>query len=302
MAETDELEKIVLETLRQFWDASVAAKTYAQATAARVRYQRLLDSARRKTKLGFANPGELSLAQAEIELREQAVWSTKTDFLMKQNNLVTALNLEPGTTLEFLTTTQQQQHRNDSVRSATRLLLAQKLRVEASEDLLAAAKSKVAPSLSLVGKAYVAGADETDGSSLTGVLSGENPKYYAGLKLTHSFGSDYHQEEIRSKQAISELEKAKLERLTAETTDQFSLALRKIQSTNEIAQSATKTNQHRKATVAELTISYGQGRTELRSLIEAMNNELSSEVILTRALGDAEMAQLEFAALNDELL
>lgn len=306
MTQADELEKIVLETLRQFWEASVAAKTYTQALAARGRYQRLLDSAKRKTKLGFANPGELSLAQAEAELREQAVSNARTDALMKQENLVTALNLEPGTPLEFLMprhfSSETDQPKVPESGAATRLLVAQKLKSEASEELLTAAKSKNAPSLSFVGKTYFSGADETDASSFSGAMSGTNPKYYVGMKFSHSFGSDLHQEEIRNKQAIANLERAKLDRLTLETSDQLSQAIRKVQSTSEIAQSAAKTDEFRKAIVKELTTSYGQGRVELRALIEAMNNELSSEVILTRTLGEAQMAQLELAALKDELI
>ncbi|MBL7671200.1 MAG: TolC family protein [Bdellovibrionaceae bacterium] len=304
MTQIDELEKIVLETLRQFWESSVAAKTYTQAVAARGRYQRLLDSARRKTKLGFANPGELSLAQAEVELRDQTVSNAKTEALLKQENLVTALNLKPGTMLEFLLPPLASQPTQSSAPaiSQIRLLQAQKLKAEASEDLLAAARSRNAPSLSFVAKSYLSGADETDSNSFNAAMSGVNPKYYVGMKFSHSFGSDLRQEEIRNKQAMADLEKSKLSRLTLENADLLNQALRKVQSTSEIAQSAARLNEFRKAIVQELTVSYGQGRVDLRALIEAMNNELSAEVILTRTIGDAQMAQLELAALKDELI
>jgi outer membrane protein TolC len=169
-------------------------------------------------------------------------------------------------------------------------------------DQLEEINSRNRPKLSLVGKLSATGLDETSTDSLNELTRGKNPKAYVGLKLSHSFGSELQDAEYLNKKAAADLEKAKLQRTAAEFQDHLFQSFRKAQVSLQLVESIKKQKEFREKALNELNRSYSQGRTDIRSLIEAMNNFFTMKVAYSRAVGDYFIAINEYIALKDELI
>ncbi len=298
------LEDVVLDTIRLFWDTYVAQDNFKESVASRDRTKKLLDSVKRKTSLGYSAPGDLSQTQAQYEIREQNVKSASVTYLKNMDNLLTSLGLEPGSEIEFAVTEsvppvpKLSPVKTDDLR----VIRSQRLKLTAAEESLAASKSSGYPNLAFVGKVYTTGTDETSDGSYSEAASGKHPQYYAGLKLEYNFGSDIQTERIINKKAMKELEESRLARQLLESSDGLVQAERRVQSTYAIAQSAVKQREYLDKAVQELNRTYAQGRTDIKTLIDVMNNYFTAEVSLSRAIGDYQIALNELAASRDELI
>jgi len=304
VARANDLENVVLEAIRQFWDAYVAQENFKEAVNSRDRYKKLVDAVRRKTSLGYSNPGDLPQVQAEFETREQNVKTASTNYLKSLEDLITLLNLEPGTDIKFEVPTdippvpKLVQKKVEELRT----IRSQKLRVEAAKESLDAAKSLSYPSLKFVGKVYTSGVDESADNSYSELVGGTRPKYYAGLRFEYNFGSDIQNETVINRKLTRDLEEARLRRQLLESEDLESQAQRKVQEAYAIVVSTEKQRGFREKASQELTRSYNQGRTDISVLITAMNNFFDSEVQYSRAVGDYSIALNEWAAARDELI
>lgn len=301
---SDELQNIVLEGLRLYWNAYVAQENLQEAINSRDRYQKLVASIQKKNSLGYTSPGELNQVLAESESREQNVKNSAQDFLKQSENLVTLLNLPAKTEISFEIPKSLPQLPAFEVKDAklTRAIKSQQLKVEIAKDQVAEVDSKNSMTVNLVGKLAATGLDETSTDSFNELTRGKNPKAYVGIKLAHSFGSDVQKEEYLNKKAAAEMESAKLSRLVLEFQDKLSQAYRKAQVSLQLVDSIKKQKDYREKALNELNRSYAQGRTDIRNLIDAMNSYFSMEVSYSRAVGDYFIAINEYLALRDELI
>lgn len=304
IARADELEEVVLASIRQFWNAYVAQENFREASNSRDRYKQLVDAVRRKTSLGYSNPGDLPQVQAEFEAREQKVKSASTDYLKAMDDLITLLGLEPNTTIKFDVPKQVPPVPKLIEKSVEdlRVVRSQKLKTEAAQESLSAAKSLSYPSLKFIGRVYSSGVDESSENAYSELISGTRPKYYAGLRFEYNFGSDIQNETIINRKLTKDLEETRLRRQLAESEDLEMQTQRKVQAAHAIALSAEKQKNFREKASQELNRSYNQGRTDISLLITAMNNYFDSEVQYSRAVGDYAIALNEWAASRDELI
>ncbi len=300
----NELEDLVLDTLKQFWDTYVAQESFQEALSAKDRYEKLVATVRRKSSTGYSSPGELSRVQAEFETRVQTVKQTSIDYLRNLENLVTLLGLSPATEINFVVPTSLPavpQLKNIPIEER-RTIRSQKMKVEAAQESLRAAESLTHPLFSLVGQWGATGLDAEAGEAFSQVSSQANPLYYVGVKFQYSFGSDIQAQTAFNRRVTYELEQTKLKRQLSEESDKELQAERKVAATFAIAQSTRAQKDFREKAVQELTRSYNQGRTDISILIEAMNNYYTSEVDYARAIGDYQIALNEWAAIRDELI
>lgn len=300
----NELEDVVLEALRQFWNTYVAQENFREALASRERTEKLVAAVRRKNSLGYASPGEFAQVQAELETRIQTVKTSSTDYLRNLDQLLTLLNLPRGTEINFVVSKEIPPVPKLSERAAEELraVKSQQLKLKAAEHGLTVAKSKSRPNLNFVGSYRVNGVEDTSQGAFTEMNSGSRPKTYAGLKFTYTFGSGALDEDVRAKQAALTLEEVRLDRTRSEEQDRLVQAERKVASSFAVAQSTQKQKGFREKAVQELTRSYNQGRTDIKILIDAMNGLFATEVQNVRALGDYQIALNEWAAARDELI
>lgn len=300
----NELEDVVLEALRQFWNAYVAQENFRQSLAARDRYEKLVAAVRRKTSLGYANPGELSQVQAEFEGQEQSVKKASLDYLKTLDTLLTTLSLPPGTEISFsipkdLPPVPKLQGKPVE---ELRAVKSQELKVRAAEEGLKAADKRGQPSLNLVARAIGTGADDTAEGSYSELTGGAHPKYYAGVKFQYNFGSGLIDEDVRAKRAARSLEEVRLQRTRDEERDRAADVERKVGTTYSVAISARRQSEFRERAAQELNRTYTQGRTDIQNLTRALNDLFTSQVTMIRALGDYHIALNEWAAVRDELI
>ncbi len=304
VARANELEEVVLSAIRQFWTAYVAQENFKESVNSRERYQKLVDAVKRKTSLGYSNPGDLPQIQAEFETRVQKVKTASVTYIQSMEKLATMLALEPGTEIKFEVPKEIPPVPKLPAKKVEdlRSIRSQKLRVDAAKESLTAAESLSYPTLNFVGKMYSSGVDETASGSYSQLTGGTRPKYYAGLKFQYNFGSDVQNETIINRKLTKDLEDTRLSRQLSESTDSEAQAQRQVEATYAIVQSAEKQKGFREKASQELNRSYTQGRTDISVLITAMNNFFDSEVQYSQAVGNYAVALNEWAAVRDELI
>lgn len=304
ISRSNELEDVVLEAVRQFWNTYVAQENYKESINARNRYKTLVDAVKRKTSLGYTNPGDLPQVQAEFETREQRVKTTSTDYQKNVETLLTLLALDPNTRINFKIPTEiPAVPKLDPKRiEDLRLVRSQKLRAEAAKESLNASESLSYPTLKLVGRAYTSGLGDTADTSFSELSSGTKPKYYVGLKFQYNFGSNIQNETIITRRLAKDLEETRFQRQAMESRDLLAQVERQVQTSYDIAVSTKKQRGFREKASQELNRSYGQGRTDISILITSLNNFFDSEVQYFRALGDYAISLNAWAAARDELV
>ena len=300
----NELQNLVLDTLRQFWNTYVAEENFKESLASKERYEKLVEAVKRKNSVGYSSPGEFTQIQAEYETRIQTVKIASVDYLKNLDQLQTLLGIAPGTEINFVIPTElpPAPKLKDLALEDRRTLVSQRLKVESAKEALRAAKFKKLPTLNLVGKLGDSGLDDDASLALNQINSGAHPKYYVGLKFQYNFGSDLQSQTEFNRRATFELEQARLDRQRLEEKDKQTQAERKVTSTFAVAQSKKLQKEYREKAIQELTRSYNQGRTDIAILIDAMNKYFSSEVEYVRSIGDYQIALNEWAAARDELI
>lgn len=301
---SDEIQNLVLDGLRRYWDVYVAQENFNESLSARDRYQKLVSSIQRKSSLGYTLPGELNQVQAEFEARLSNIKTGSQDYLKKMESLVTFLNLQPGTEIQFdiPKTVPPIPKLTPKGAKEVRSVQSQDLKIASAEDDLKFVDSNNSPKLNLVARLSATGVDESSSESMSELTRGTHPNAYVGLKLSHAFGSDVRKEEILNKKATLELEKIKQQRSMLEFDDRQRQAQRKVEVAFQVLESVAKQKTLREKALSELNRSYTQGRTDIRNLIDAMNALNTTEVAHSRAIGDYFIALNEWAALRDELI
>ncbi|MFN8943480.1 MAG: TolC family protein, partial [Pseudobdellovibrionaceae bacterium] len=284
--------------------AYVAQENFKESVAARDRYQKLVDTIKRKNAVGYAKPGEYAQVQAELETRIQNTKNSSLVYLSELDNLVTVLNADPGSEFELRISDELMAPPQLKVVEVenTRTVRAQKLNVQSSEEKLTSVKSKTGLGVSLVGKLSSSGVDLNANSAFSEMTGGSQPFYYAGVKLQYSFGSGNLEDQVKNKNMILLLDQSKLERVRSEQGNSLRQSERKVQTTYAVAQSFLKEREFRDRAVRELTTTYNQGRTDINTYIEALNKLFVTKTNYLDAIGEYQIALNEWAAARDELI
>ena len=298
------LQDLVLDAIRLYWKTYVAQRNFQEALNSRSRYSKLVETVKKKTNYGYSNPGELAQAQAELEDREQIVKNTSTTYLFNLESLVTLLKLPANSEIKFPALEDipaPPKIERVNVENLRRFR-SSKLKAEASEERLKAAKSYGYPDVALVGKYYQQGLEESADDSYSEMVNGSRPKYYVGVKVTYNFGSSYESEYLLNTRVNRDLAANNLviQRLN---DDNFQNTItRRIQADYAIALSARSKRNYREKAAQELTKAYNQGRTEIKAFIDVLNSYFTSEVEFSRAVGDYHTSLNDWAAFRDELI
>lgn len=304
ITKTADLQDLVLESLRLYWNTYVAQENFSEALAARDRYQRFVSELRKKTSYGYSNSYELFQVQAELENRELQIKTSSLDYLKNTESLTQLLSLPPETKIQFpaLENIPDVPPLNKKTLTDNRNIQSQSIKIKAAEAALTASRSQGHPILSLNGSYYGSGYDEKPSDAENRLLSGSNPKYFIGLKFIFQFGSDYTTQDIINKKVSLQLEQHRYQRLSEELKANLATAERKVQTTFFAATSIKKQSDLREKTLNQMQRSFNNGRVDINLLIDAMNKFFSSRAQYTRSVGDYFIALNEWAALNDELI
>lgn len=301
---TNDLENLVLDSVRAFWTAYVSEQNFKEAISSRDRSKKLTDAVKKKSGFGYANPGELSQALADYEGRVQDVKNASTNYLQNLDTLNTLLSLPENCEIKFevSNTIPAVPQLPDINAENLRVIRSGKLKVQAAERAYDAAKSKDAPTLQLVGKMYSYGVQDDGNGAYSDMVSGSHPQYYAGLQFEYLFGADLLSEARLNKKYAKDIEEVRLSRVKQENADLQSQAQRKVQATYSAVLSTAEQKKYREKALQELARSFNQGRTEISIYIDAMNKFSSAEIQYSQAVGNYQTALNEWAATRDELI
>lgn len=298
------LQDLVLSALKSYWKAYVAQENLKDSLEARERYEKLVGSVKKKSGYGYANPGELPQAQAEYEIRVQAVKAASADFLSATEDLVTLLGLPRDTDFIFpeVKDFPAPPLMSDIDQKQLRAIKSAKLNFEAAEAYKKSVESKNRADLSLVAKVFTSGYDEKKSDAETQFFSGTQPLTYIGVKYQYSFGSGSADEEILNAKLKADLQKIISERTVSEVQDKLQQSNRNVINKYNLAVSAKNQLSLREKAVSELQKTYTQGRTDIGLLIDAMNKQTTTRAQYITALGDYQVELNQLAALRDELI
>lgn len=300
----DQLQNLVLSGIGTFWDTYVAQENFQESLNSRDRYSKLAATVKRKSSYGYTAPGELARVQAELESREQNVKTQSALYLAKLDSLRTLLKLPESTEIKFDVKERipplPQLPKIDITK--LRAYRSEELKTKAAKDQAIEASSNSYPDLSFVGKVYTNGADRKPEGAWSEMVAGSHPKYYVGLKLEYQFGSGYKDEIALIRNMNAALADSRMANTVRETKDRELDLQRNVQASYGIALSAKTKKDLLEKAAQELTRSYNQGRTDISNLIESLNLYFASEVALSRAVGDYQIALNRWAAFRDELI
>jgi outer membrane protein TolC len=297
-------QDIVLEALRKFWTAFVSKQSFQDQVEARDRYEKLVNIVGRKNKLGQASPGEYAQVQAELELRRQAVKRESAQYLLNLDLLRNYLEISSDEEINFLVSEEipELPEPEKIPMEELRPLRSQRLKVEAAEANLTAVEYGNKPEFNLVAKSYVMGIGNSGPDSIQDLLTGDRPKYYVGIKLSSTFGSETQEAAVAYAKIQRDLAQMNFLKSSMEQREKLSTVARTAQSTYSIAKSAERYKELRKLASVEIQKAYNQGRADIRSLIEALNQYFGAEVQYSQSVGNYQIALNEWAAARDELI
>lgn len=299
-----DLQNLVLEGIRLFWKAYVAQENFQEALNSRARYEKVAEIVRKKTSFGYSAPGELSQIQAELEVRNQTVKTTSTDYLTTLANLSTLLKLPTDSEIKFMVDTQVPPLPAlvEKDIQGLRSIRAAQLKTTAAQEAAKAADWKRYPDLSLIGQYYTNGVRPQAADSLADITSGAHPRYYVGLRLSYAFGSDITAEEALNAKLRKEIAQSQYDRTLLEKQDQQLASLRNVQASYAVAVSVARQRELREKAAQDLQHAYSQGRTDIKALIDSLNAFFKAEIDASVALGNYMTALNEWSALRDELI
>lgn len=299
-----DLQDAVLAGLKSFWGAFIAQELVKQSSQSIERYEKLVNTVRRKSSFGYSLPGELAQTQAELESKKQLLKSNSLDYLQQTDSLLEYLGLPPNKEIDFATHVEltPPPRLNPVDITTLRAYKAQAMRLESSTIKAEASSSDEHPNITLVGQVYGAGLEKQASDSVGEALSGSHPKYYVGVRFEHNFGSGAQSEETVSIKIQADLAKIRLERMKNQVEINLLNAERDAKVKYAQVQSTKEQLTLRERAMNEMNKAYTQGRTDITNVIEAMNRMFDIEVSYSRAIGDYQISLAQWVSLRDELI
>lgn len=299
-------EKLVLDSLKLFWDTYVARESLREAVAQREKYEALVKEVQNKTRLGFSNPGDLPKARAEFSAQLRNVKESSFNYLSKLDLLLTAMKMdESEREVRFEV--------KEELPPLPTMLMPEmeKLRpVEVAKTVFSSADlAKRAtdisvdwPELKLVGTMESTALETNAGKSFSSMSRGDRPLYGVELQMTYKFFSDGNR--AKSNGALVDVERAYNNYMGAKEQQRqiVSTAMENVRFTYAAALSSLDELKDWELAVKAQESSYRQGRQDFSQLIQDYNSYFKAKSTRIRAMGDYHIALHNYAAAVDELV
>ncbi len=298
-------EGLIIDGLEQFWKTYVASENLKAAIDTRDHYRRLVQTSQRKSRLGFAAPGELSRVEAEYEQKDQTVKEQSAAYLTELDTLFLLLGVETPPVVEFHTG-------NEGIPPLPKLeeLSIENMRHYKIQRLLTRSieiqkkiiDSEQTPKLDIVARLSYRGADEEASETFSDLSGWNSPTYFVGLTFQTYLGSS-SQKGARQR-AIAEYKKSQfqLEKSRLELKNFLQKAHRNVSAWYKIARSSKSTVEKRSKALKQIEAAYTQGRLDVSHVIEAFNLLLLAKTRMTTSIGNYHIWRNSLASLRDELI
>ncbi len=299
------LQGVLLDALRLYWNVYVAERQLKDNIAAREKYELLIQTVRRKAGFNLQAPGELPRLQSELEGVEQRIKKASATYLNLLQDLLTMLQLETGEPVELAAPMEippVPKLTAKELESLRSVQIAEK-KLENARKALSQTKSRNHPRLDLVLKAKSTGVDSENGTSFAEMQAVTKPYYYVGLHFETPFwGSDRKRGELADAEVNLRLAEVEYQMKKEEARNRLLSAERNVASLYAVAKSAVEAVQQRERVVRDMDRAYNQGRQSLVELIRAYNELFAAQQERADAIGKYHIALNELAAARDELV
>jgi hypothetical protein len=300
----EELEKLILEAMELFWKAFVLKETLRESILSRERYERLVETVSRKTKVGYSKLGELPRVKAALLGQDKRVKLTSAAYLNKLDELFEKINISNEGDVEFEIPVLIPSLPPISLPNIEnfRVFKEVDLKYRNSQILKKAAKFTNIPDLNLILKAFYVGLEDTHEKSISEMGNAQHPVYFIGFDFKKTFGSHidsgYRAEAIR----LNLLSENAVKKVKNRVKNAEKNAYRIASVNRSIARDSVEIVKLREEVVKSFDKGYKQGRVDIDLLIDAYTQLLNANVDKIQALGDYHISLNRLASIRDELI
>lgn len=299
-------EKLVLDSLKLFWDTYVAKESFRESLAQREKYEALLKEVQKKARVGFASPGDLPKAKAEYQAQVRNVKAASYQYLHQLEKLLTALRIiadsgdvvfEVSDTLPSMPTMV-----SPSV-DELREVRYQKTVFDGAE--LARRATSIAtswPDLKLVGEAGSTGLEANGSKAFSSMSRADRARYSIGLEVGYRFFSDGNSAKINRTVVDAERSWNNYHLARENLKQVISSSQENVKYTYGAAVSTRDELADWESAVRAQERSYQQGRLDFSQLMQDYNRYFQARSNRIRALGNYHIALHDWAAAVDRLV
>lgn len=295
-----DLMDAVKDVLSLYWRVQAGRKSVQENEDLLKKYERLVANVKRKKQNAYASAGEVEQALAEYESRKQTWQEDRNTLLTNLQQLKTALNIPADQQIQLATpkvTAKELPPLFSGDIKSLRRYQVQKLRAESAVQSYSAVNWKDSAKLSVYGKYTGQGLDADHNESWEELKSDPSDKYTIGVKLDYYFDDELSQKEIQVKRATQTIEVNRLARAEDDLKLQIQNARQKLENAYTNLQTTQNILKYRAEAVRQLTVTYGQGRTDINFLIDAFNKKIQAEVAAINAMGNYSTTLIEYQNL-----
>lgn len=307
LAKKESQEGLVLDALKLFWDTFVSREGLREAISQRDRYEQLVKDVESKNRLGFASPGDVPKARAELSAQVRNVKLASFTYLRNLDLLLTAMRMQDVTDrdLKFVL--------KEEMPPVPAMLMPELERLRAVEiakttldsaELVKSATTIGAdwPDLKLVGKTTFTGLEANQNRSFAAMTSGDHPAYYVALVFNYRFFSDKVKADKNNAGVNYEIALNGFLKGQEDLRQQVSTAMENVRYTYAAAMSATDELKQWESAIRAQETSYRQGRLDFSQFILDYNSYFRARSTRLRAIGDYHIALHAYAASVDQLV
>lgn len=300
----EKLEDVVLDEIKLYWGTYISKELLQSAIKARDKYQKLVESVKRKSGLGIAQVGELARVQAEFEGLDQKVIDLSAKYLAQVNQLLKELQIESKEDVVFDVPSlipEVGAEKEFDVATSRKIMIAN-LNIQKNEVSRDLANLDGMPEVNLIGEINQTGIDQRADRATAEMSGGDYPTYFVGVEFRTYLGSEAKTGAyINAKNEILIAENQLKQSRDKISVDQKN-AWQNVFAKKGICEKAQQTFKLRSQVVTEQERGYSRGRVTLSELILSFNNMFDAESAKVKAIGDFHIALNELAALRDELV
>lgn len=302
LVRNEELEDLILQTLTLYWDTYIAKQSLKEAIEARQLILELVNTVKKKSRLGYAAPGELARVQAEYELQEQRVKQISANYLSLISVLKVKLSIDSEIELENVKNLPEvPSHQLPDLESQRFIKIANK-QVESAKIKLSNANSSSLPVLNLDLSWSSIGIEQSADKAFTEMTSVTKPNYYVGLTLQFYLDSSTNSENVSDKKIELLDSQLSYSFLKAQLSSEINSKYNHLISSYKIYESAKTMLALRETALKQMKKAYNQGRLDIDILIQAYRDQFAAQVASIQAVAQYYVNLHDYAAAKDTLI
>lgn len=302
LAQDESLENLILNTLVLYWNTYIAKQNLQESIEARKLIQDLVNTVEKKSRMGYAAPGELARVMAEYELQDQRVKNISSNYLSLLSKLKVNLSIEGDIELKAVEELPKLPVHKPIELENQRLLKIALSEIETSKLNLSSAKSKSFPILNLDFSFSSLGVEEKADKAFTEMSSFSKPSYFLGLTLQFFLDSSAQGINVSTKKIKLKDSELSYRFIKSQINSEIKSKYNQLISSFKIYQSSIKMLNLRDKALKQMKTAYNQGRLDIDILIQAYRDKFSAQVSNIQAIANYYVNLHDYAASKDELI